>query len=155
MADLHIAVHAIYIFFCLFIYPSSPAGIVPPSAASCQPISKRTQHKAVCLLYLTMKIMSIYAAYTPVSSEIKSGSRSSVAHHRPRRRRWRCVSWPRCCWPRRCSFPSLTAGPPRWWGCGRLSVPRRPRLWHAPRFSAIPPAGEGRDTGSVTCERDV
>lgn len=33
---------------------------------------------------------------------------------------WHCVSWPQCCWRRRCSFQNPRAALRRWWDCGHL-----------------------------------
>lgn len=65
--------------------------------------------------------------------------RSLTSYRRPRRWRSRCVSWPRCCWPRTCNFQNQTAGPRRWWDCGRPFSQWGLQRWGLLHFSAIPP----------------
>lgn len=68
--------------------------------------------------------------------------RSRAPYRRLRRWRSRCASWPRCCWPRTCNSRNQTAGPRRWWGCGRPCSRPRLQRWEPLRFSAIPPETE-------------
>lgn len=66
-------------------------------------------------------------------------ARSLTSYRRPPRWRSRCVSWPRYCWPRMCNFQNQTAGPRRWWDCGRPFSRWGLQRWALLHFSAIPP----------------